>query len=124
MGAGVLLSAVVAGLAVHLLLPDTDTTDIAGDVLYAVAAWGVVVLLAPRWSALAVGAVAAAWCVAVELFQLTEIPESIGAVFPPAMLMLGTVFDSRDLWAYVLAIAVLVVLDRVWAQVRRRRAGH
>ena len=112
--AGVLLVAVATGLAVHFQLPDTDATDIAGDVLYAVAAWGVAVLLAPRWSALVVGAAATAWCVAVELFQLTGIPEAIGTVFPPAMLVLGTVFDARDLVVYVSAVAVLVVLDALW----------
>ncbi len=100
-----------AGLLVHTWLPDTDATDIAGDALYAAAAYLAVVLLVPRWSPVAVGAAAAAWCVAVELFQLTGLPERWGAAFSPVMLVLGTVFDARDLLVYVLTAAVLVAGD-------------
>ncbi|MFT4136162.1 DUF2809 domain-containing protein [Microbacterium sp.] len=60
-------------------------------------------------------------CVAVELFQLTGVPQTVGAAFPPAMLVLGTVFDARDLAVYPSAIAVLVVLD---ALARRRSASR
>lgn len=53
--ASVLAAVVIAGLLVHTQLSDTDATDIAGDALYAVAAWAAVVLVAPRlrprWSA-------------------------------------------------------------------------
>ncbi|MBW9108910.1 DUF2809 domain-containing protein [Microbacterium ureisolvens] len=116
--AAVLLAATVAaGLVVYALLPDTAATDIAGDALYAVAAYVAVVLLAPRLTAIAAGAIAAAWCVGVELFQLTGLPLAWGAQFPPVMLVLGTVFDARDLVVYVatiiLATAVDVLLGKV-----------
>jgi hypothetical protein len=116
--AAVLLAATVAaGLVVYLLLPDAAATDIAGDALYAVAAYVAVVLLAPRLTAIAAGAIAAAWCVGVELFQLTGLPLAWGAQFPPVMLVLGTVFDARDLVVYVatiiLATAVDVLLGKV-----------
>ncbi|MGX5771343.1 DUF2809 domain-containing protein [Microbacterium trichothecenolyticum] len=116
--AAVLLAATVAaGLVVYALLPDTAATDIAGDALYAVAAYVAVVLLAPRLTAIAAGAIAAAWCVGVELFQLTGLPLAWGAQFPPVMLVLGTVFDTRDLVVYVatiiLATAVDVLLGKV-----------
>jgi hypothetical protein len=65
--------------------------------------------------------VAAIWCVGVELFQLTGLPERWGGAFPPVMLVLGTVFDARDLAVYVGTIAVLVGADLLLRLVRRRR---
>ncbi|WP_019181559.1 DUF2809 domain-containing protein [Microbacterium yannicii] len=108
----VALAAVIgSGLAVHSLLPDTAATDIAGDALYAAAVSLALAFVAPRWRAMAVAGFAAAWCVAVELFQLTGIPLVLGAQFPPAMLVLGTVFDGRDLVIYLTVIALLAVVD-------------
>ena len=78
-GAGLLAVTVAAGLAVNAFLPDTAVTDIAGDALYAVAAYLAVVLIAPRLPPLAVAGIAARWCVAVELFQLTGLPLAWGA---------------------------------------------
>src|SRR5690349_9370841 len=105
--AALLAAVVVAGLVVHAALPDTAATDIAGDALYAAAAYLAVVLIAPRLPALAVGGIAAVWCVGVELFQLTGLPLEWGARFAPVMLLLGTVFDARDLVVYVVTIALL-----------------
>jgi hypothetical protein len=111
MPAVVLLAAVIAaGLVVHATLPDTSVTDIAGDVLYAAAAYLAVALIAPSLPVLAIGGIAAAWCVAVELFQLTGLPLQWGARFPPVMLLLGTVFDARDLVVYVVTAAVLTAV--------------
>lgn len=124
MPAAVLLAAVVAaGLAVHALLPDSAATDIAGDALYAAAAYLAVVLIAPSLPVLAVGGIAALWCVAVELFQLTGLPLEWGARFAPVMLLLGTVFDGRDIFVYVVTIAVLCVMDAFvrWRWSRSRR---
>ncbi|WP_127795393.1 DUF2809 domain-containing protein [Agromyces sp. LHK192] len=122
LAAGVALVALVAsGLAVHALLPDTAATDIAGDALYAVAIYAVVVLLAPRLGAAAAGAIAAGWCIAVELFQLTGIPAELGAVFPPAMLVLGTVFDARDLVVYPLAVVGAAAIDAAVSAARSSR---
>lgn len=64
---------------------------------------------------------AAAWCVAVELFQLTGLPGQWGVAFPPLMLVLGTVFDARDLLIYVVAIALCAVVDAAVAALRVRR---
>lgn len=108
-----------AGLIVHTVLPDTPASDIAGDALYALAVSLFVIALAPRLGSIVVGAIAAVWCVGVELFQLTGIPESLGAVFTPAMLVLGTVFDARDLLVYLLTLAVVTVIDLLL----RRRSG-
>ena len=111
-----LVAVTAGGLAVHTLLPDTAGSDIAGDAFYASAAYAGIVLLAPQWSPRVVGAVAAAWCVAVELFQLTGIPLTAGAVFPPTMLLLGTVSDARDLVVYLATVTVVASVD---AAVRR-----
>ena len=114
-----LVVTIAAGLLVYGVLPDTVATDIAGDALYAVAAYLAVVLIAPRLPALATGAIAAAWCVAVELFQLTGLPLAWGAQFAPAMLVLGTVFDARDLLVYVATIILATAVDAGIRRVRR-----
>ncbi|WP_342000088.1 DUF2809 domain-containing protein [Microbacterium sp. LWH7-1.2] len=116
-----LVAAVAAGLLVHALLPDTAVTDIAGDALYAVAAYLAVVLLAPRLPALGAGAIATAWCVAVELFQLTGLPLAWGTRFPPVMLVLGTVFDARDLLVYVATIMLATAVDALLHTASRPR---
>ena len=112
---------VAAGLLVHTLLPDTPATDISGDALYAVAAYLAVVFVAPRLHPLTVGGIAAAWCVLVELFQLTGLPLAWGAMFPPVMLVLGTVFDARDLVVYVAAVALATGADALLGRARRPR---
>jgi hypothetical protein len=110
--AAVLLVATIgAGLLVHAVLPDSSATDIAGDALYATAAYLAVVFVAPRLSPPAAGGIAAAWCVGVELFQLSGLPLVWGASFSPAMLVFGTVFDARDLVVYLVTIAVLAAVD-------------
>nr|WP_206687987.1 DUF2809 domain-containing protein [Microbacterium yannicii] len=106
-----LILTIAAGLLVHGALPDAAATDIAGDALYAVAAYLAVVLIAPRLPPVAAGAIAAAWCTAVELFQLTGLPLAWGAQLPPVMLVLGTVFDARDLVVYLATIALAAALD-------------
>lgn len=117
----VLLVVIGGGLFVHAALPDTAATDIAGDALYAIAAYAGLVLIVPRARSIAVGAVALGWCVAVELFQLTGIPIILGSAFSPATLVLGTVFDARDLLIYAVAIAGVCAID---AAARSRRVRH
>ena len=119
--AGVGLAAVVAaGIGVSALLPDTTATDITGDALYAVAAYLAVVLVAPALGQLAVAGIAAGWCIAVELFQLTNIPLQLGAVFPPASLLLGTVFDRRDLLIYAVTVVLCASADVIATAVTER----
>jgi hypothetical protein len=113
-----LAAVVAAGIAVHLLLPDSAATDITGDALYAVAAYAGIVLLAPRAGRPVVAVAAAAWCVGVELLQLTGWPLQWGLVFPPVVLLLGTAFDARDLAVYVLAVVTAALID---SSLTRRR---
>ncbi|MBD7958092.1 DUF2809 domain-containing protein [Microbacterium sp. Sa4CUA7] len=116
----VLAMTIAAGLAVHRWAPDGAASDIAGDLLYALAAYAGLVLLVPRPRPWVVGVAAATWCVGVELFQLTGLPERVGAAFGPAMLLLGTVFDPRDLVVYVAAVAAATALDAAFVAAGRR----
>ncbi|MCR2819902.1 DUF2809 domain-containing protein [Microbacterium sp. zg.Y1090] len=117
-----LVATVATGLAVHRWAADTAASDIAGDALYALAAYAGLVMIFPRPRPWLIAVAAGAWCTAVELLQLTGAPERLGAAFPPAMLLLGTVFDPRDLLVYLLTIAVAVLADTALAVgVRRRR---
>jgi hypothetical protein len=108
---------IAAGLATHRLLPSSAATDIAGDALYAVAAYAGLVVLLPRLRSAAVAAIATGWCLAVELFQATGIPLVLAERFAPIALVLGTGFDARDLLVYVAAVAAVWAID---GAVRRR----
>lgn len=108
---------IAAGLATHRLLPTSAATDIAGDALYAVAAYAGLVVLLPRLRSAAVAAIATGWCLAVELFQATGIPLLLVERFAPIALVLGTGFDARDLLVYVAAVAAVWAID---GAVRRR----
>ncbi|WP_458041964.1 MULTISPECIES: ribosomal maturation YjgA family protein [Bacteria] len=119
---GALLLTVGAGLAVYLLAPDVAASDIAGDALYAVAVYLAVVILLPRRRVVVTGLLAAVWCVGVELFQLIGVPLALGAVFPPIMLVLGTVFDARDIVVYLVTIVAVAVVDSALRASRRVRA--
>ena len=119
--AAVLLAATIAGgLAVHRWAPDTAASDIAGDALYALAAYSGLAMLLPRARPWGLALAAAAWCTTVELLQLTGLPERLGTAFPPAMLLLGTVFDARDLLVYLFSVALAVAVDSAVLTVARR----
>lgn len=109
---GVLVVVIAAGLLVARGLPSSVFTDIAGDALYAVAAYTGLVLLLPRRPRAPLALAAAGWCVAVELLQLTGLPVALAERVPPIALVLGTGFDPRDLVVYVLAVIAAVSIDR------------
>lgn len=111
-----LLAVVAAGLTVHAA-PGSVVTDVMGDALYAVAVYAGLVMLLPCVRPIVLAAVAAAWCVGVELLQLTGLPAAWAGAFPPIALVLGLGFDARDLLVAVVAVAAVVGVDLV---VRRR----
>ena len=118
---------VVAGLVVHGLPGASALSDIAGDALYTALVYLGVVAVWPRWSPAVAGAVAAGWCVAVELFQLTGLPARWGAAWSPAALVFGSAFDARDLVVYVATAALVAGADAAGESVasaltRRRRS--
>jgi hypothetical protein len=121
----VLAAAVVAaGLFVHTALRDGFATDAAGDLLYGVCIYLGIIVLLPRLRPPVVAGIAFAWCAGVEFFQLTGNPETWGAAFAPAMLVLGTVFTPTDLLMYALAILVAAALDATGAALARSRRQH
>lgn len=114
LGAALVAAATVAaGLCVHLFAPDGVPSDVAGDVLYAVLVYVLVVVVVPRRPVWVPALCAWGWCIAVELFQLSGLPVAWGREFPPVMLVLGTVFDARDLLVYTAAIVVSAGADRL-----------
>ncbi|MFT4295375.1 MAG: DUF2809 domain-containing protein [Micropruina sp.] len=110
--AGLAVVTVLAGLAVRFALPSGEASDVAGDALYAVLIYLAVVFLVPRVRPAAVAAIAGSLCVAIELFQLTGLPHAWASGFPPIALVLGTGFDVRDIVVYVVAVAVVGLIDR------------
>lgn len=102
-----------AGLFVSTALPDTFATDAAGDILYAALIYLLVVIVAPGLRPITAGAIALAWCIAVELFQLTGLPDAWGSAFAPLMLVFGTVFAPEDLLMYAIGVVAAAAVDLV-----------
>jgi len=107
----VLVALVGVGLVVARGLPDSVATDVAGDALYAVAAYTALVLVWPRARRVVLAAVATGWCVAVELLQLSGLPADLAQHAPLVPLVLGSGFDPRDLAVYPLAVVVALAVD-------------
>lgn len=107
------LATIVAGLGVHRFAPDGAAGDIAGDVLYALLVYLLAVVIVPRRAVWLPAVLAWAWCTAVELFQLTGLPLAWGDGFWPIMLVLGTVFDARDLVVYTVTVLAAATADRL-----------
>lgn len=122
-GAAVAVAAVASGVLVHLGAPDGAASDIAGDALYVIAVWGALVALLLRLSPWVVGAIVLAWCVAVELFQLSGWPLRWAGEWPPIVLVFGTVFDPRDLLVYAVTASLVTVVDVVVRRSLNRRRG-
>ncbi|MFD6093692.1 DUF2809 domain-containing protein [Oerskovia sp. NPDC060338] len=107
------LAAVVAlGLVVTTQVPD-PVGDVVGDLLYAVAVYVALVLVAPRLRPWVAGAVALAWCWLVEALQATPAVGAVLDVVPAAAWVLGSTFNARDLLLYLLGVLLAVGLDLV-----------
>ena len=117
-----LVAVVAAGLVIHVVLPSSAATDIAGDALYTVAVYAGVVVILPRLRPLVVGLIAGGWSVFVELFQATGIPAEWAERFRPVALVLGTGFDVRDLVVYACAALAVVGVDAAVGRSQRSRA--
>ena len=113
----------LTGLGVRLLLTGAWTGP-TGDVLYAVLVHLGIAFLLPRRSPWTVGALALAFCTAIELFQLTGLPLAWAQAFPPARLVFGTSFVAADLALYALGVAGATAADLLAGRARRRRPGQ
>jgi len=111
---GLALVIIAAGLAVHRFVAG-DVGDILGDALYACLIYVLPAIAFPALRATRLGMIAIAVCAGVELLQLTGLPALWAAVFPPAALIFGTGFDSRDLIVYAVAILAAVLVHRAIA---------
>lgn len=111
---------VAAGLGVHRLLAgsamDSPVSDVAGDALYACAAYAALIAVLPRARRGALAAAALAWCVVVELLQLSGLPARWAAAVPVVRYLLGTGFDARDLVVYAVAVAAIWATDTAFSR--------
>ena len=99
-----------AALGAATRVPD-PWGDVGGDVLYAVATFVLVVLVAPRVRPLVPGAVAPGWCWAVEALQATGVAAAVNDAVPPAAWLLGSTFAVRDLVCYLVGVALACAVD-------------
>ncbi|WP_336706649.1 ribosomal maturation YjgA family protein [Oerskovia sp. USHLN155] len=117
------LAAVVAlGLVVTTQVPD-PVGDVVGDLLYAVAVYAALVLVAPRLRPWVAGAVVLVWCWLVEILQATPVVAAVLDVVPAAAWVLGSTFNPRDLVLYLLGALLAVGLD-VLVAVRTSRVSE
>ncbi|MFF7988859.1 DUF2809 domain-containing protein [Kitasatospora xanthocidica] len=102
---------VVAGLGVRAVT-DGNLAKYAGDACYTVLLYTLVLLVAPRVrpGRAAVSAAALSW--AVELFQLTGLPDAWGRRSTLARLVLGSTFNPPDLFWYLVGAGVAALLHR------------
>lgn len=108
---------VAAGLGGRIVVAG-DVAKYAGDALYTVLLFWIVVLVTPHVSAARAGMVALGVSVAVELFQLTGVPAALAEHSVLAHLVLGTTFNAPDLFWY--AVGALVAGLAWWGATRHR----
>ncbi|GAA2236479.1 hypothetical protein GCM10010413_41040 [Promicromonospora sukumoe] len=114
---------VAAGLSVRSVL-DGDVAKYAGDALYALLIFWLVLVVAPRTRGWVAAAVACAVSVGVELFQLTGIPAELGAHSVLARLVLGTTFNAPDLPFYAVGALLGWALHGLAGRSRRQFRGR
>ncbi|MET7418599.1 DUF2809 domain-containing protein [Dactylosporangium sp. NPDC005555] len=88
---------------------DGDLRQYSGTALYASMIYAGVFLIRPRTTPLVAGAVAIAFCWAVELAQLTGVPADLSAKSLLARYALGAKFDPADLAWYPVGVVPLVL---------------
>ena len=111
---------VAAGLSVRSVLGG-DLAKYAGDALYALLIFWLVLVVAPHARAWLAAVLAFGVSTAVELFQLTGVPAELGTHSTLARLVLGTTFNAPDLPFYAVGAASGWALHRI---VRAVRAGR
>ncbi len=114
---------VTAGLGVRAVLPG-DFAKYAGDALYTVLLYTLVVLAAPRVRPVRAAALAAALSWAVELFQLTGLPDAWGRQSALARLVLGSTFNPPDLFWYLVGAGCAGLTHRLPRTVRAAAADE
>ncbi|MFD8756125.1 DUF2809 domain-containing protein [Kitasatospora sp. NPDC059577] len=113
---------VAAGLGVRAVAGG-DVAKYAGDALYTVLLYALIVLAVPRVRPVRAGVAAAALSWAVELFQLTGLPDAWGRRSTFARLVLGSTFNPPDLFWYLVGAVGAVLLHRAARRVRPALSG-
>jgi hypothetical protein len=111
---------VAAGLGVRSLAGG-DAAKYAGDALYTVLIYALVLFVAPRVRPLTAGASALAVSWAVELAQLTGVPEELSRQSTVARLVLGSTFNAPDLFWYAVGAGLAWAVHAGTAAARDRR---
>ncbi|MDQ0894673.1 DUF2809 domain-containing protein [Agromyces ramosus] len=105
------------------LLDRSPVVDVAGGMLYVCAAG---LVLSAVWTGLSspvVALVAFAFALAVELLQLTAVPQTVVAAFPPARLLFGSSFDPVDLLVYAGGAVLLLGMRLAIVRITTRRSS-
>ncbi|AWS45002.1 DUF2809 domain-containing protein [Streptosporangium sp. 'caverna'] len=117
------VATVVAGLTVRALT-DGWFGKYAGDALYTVLVYALIVLVWPRVSPVraAAGALAFSW--AIEFAQLTSIPAALSEVSVAARLVLGSTFGAADLVAYTVGAVLTAAAHTLVRRIRSTERSH
>ncbi|MCF4119548.1 DUF2809 domain-containing protein [Antribacter sp. KLBMP9083] len=114
--AGAAAVTLAAGLGARAAL-DGDVAKYAGDALYTVLVFWLVLLVSPRTRPVRAAVLAFGVSATIELFQLTGVPADLAQQSALARLVFGTTFNAPDLFWYLVGAVVVGVL---WWGVRRR----
>ncbi|MFJ9774551.1 DUF2809 domain-containing protein [Kitasatospora sp. NPDC101157] len=106
------LLTVAAGLGVRAAMTG-DPAKYAGDALYTVLVYALVVLVVPGVRPVRAALVAAGVSWAVELFQATGLPDAWGRHSGLVHLVLGSTFNPPDLFWYLVGAGGAALLHRV-----------
>ncbi|MFI6760894.1 DUF2809 domain-containing protein [Micromonospora sp. NPDC050417] len=120
------LASAAVFLAVALAIRAVDDGALeqhSGTALYASMVYAGVLVLWPRLTPVAVGAVAVGFCWLVECAQLTGVPAELSSRSLLARLVLGVQFDPTDLAWYPVGVVPLVALHWSLRARSRDRSG-
>lgn len=107
--AGAAAVTVAAGLGARGAL-DGDVAKYAGDALYTMLIFWLLLLVWPRTRPVRAAGLAFGLSAAIELFQLTGVPAELAQRSELARLALGTTFNAPDLFWYLVGAVVAGML--------------
>ncbi|MEW9528319.1 DUF2809 domain-containing protein [Microbispora sp. NPDC049125] len=122
LAAGAAAVTVAAGLGVRSLA-EGDVAKCAGDALYTVLLYALVVLVAPRARPVTAACVAAAVSWVVEFSQLSGVPAELSRHSAVARLVLGSTFNAPDLFWYAAGAAAACSVHTLVRAFGRARHG-
>lgn len=116
------LCTIMAGLGVRAFVGEPYAKD-AGDALYTVMVWALVLLVAPRVRSVVAAGIALGISWAVEFSQLSPVPAELSRQSELARLALGSTFVATDLLWYVAGAGAVYLAQSLW-QERRHPAAR